>query len=247
MFQVASINRNIGNTAKLEASMRKHGFIGAYPLHVVRNADGRLEIKSGHHRFAVAEKLQIPLHYVVCDDTMTIAGGEETTSRWMLADYMTSFERGGNINYMEVKDYHERTGIAIGMCISMLGGELASSNNKLDSFKRGTYKISIYQDHADDVEMLVNTLKSAGIKWATDCKVIQSLSRIVLGGCADIGQFKKKISTNASFIVKKQNMEQYADMWQEIYNRSAKGARLQLTFLTNEAIRKRQLFASKSN
>jgi ParB-like nuclease domain len=242
MFQVASTNRNVGKTAKLEASMRKHGFIGAYPLHVVKNAAGKLEIKAGHHRFAVAEKLKIPMHYVVCSDEMTIADGENTTSRWSISDYLTMFERTGNLNYIEVKDYHERTGIAIGMCISMLGGELASSSNKLDAFKRGTYKISSNQDHSDDVEILVNALKLSGIKWATDCKVIQSLSRIVAGGHADIEQFKKRIAANASFIVKKQNMEQYADMWQEIYNRHTKGPKLQLTFLTNEAVKQSQLF-----
>ena len=65
------------------------------------------------------------------------------------------------------------------------------------------------------------------------------------GGHADIEQFKQKIKSNASLITKKQNISLYADLWQEIYNRNTKGQRLQLTFLTNETIKDRQLFANK--
>jgi hypothetical protein len=240
IFETAHTNRNIGNTKKLEASFRKHGFIPAYPLHVIK-AEGKLVIKAGHHRFTIASKLGLPVWYIVSNDNITITEAEDATNKWSIADFAISHQRVGDKNYMDVIEYHERTGIAIGMCISMLGGEMASSGNKRTSFKEGTYKTCPNQYHANTIEMLVLTLKSAGIKWATDCKVIQSLSRIVSAGHADIDQLKKRIVSNSAFIVKKQNLEQYMDLWQEIYNRNSKGQRLQLVFLTNETIKERLL------
>jgi hypothetical protein len=124
-----------------------------------------------------------------------------------------------------------------------MGGEMASSGNRIPSFKAGNYKTCPNQYHSDTIEMLVLTLKASGIKWATDCKVIQSLSRIVSAGHADIEQLKRRIIINAAFIVKKQNLEQYMDMWQEIYNRNTKGQKLQLVFLTNETMKERLLTA----
>ena len=238
IFSSASTNRDVGKTKNLEASFRKHGFIPAYPLHVTKE-NGRLFIKAGHHRFTVASKLGIPVYYVVCDDDLSITESERTTNRWSIADYARSHERNGDANYIDVIEYHERTGIALGMCISMMGGEMASSGNRIPSFKAGNYKTCPNQYHSDTIEMLVLTLKASGIKWATDCKVIQSLSRIVSAGHADIEQLKRRIIINAAFIVKKQNLEQYMDMWQEIYNRNTKGQKLQLVFLTNETMKER--------
>ena len=50
IFMSSDINRDIGRTKVLEASMKKHGFIEARPLHVMHTKNG-LEIKDGHHRY----------------------------------------------------------------------------------------------------------------------------------------------------------------------------------------------------
>ena len=242
IFEAAPNNRDVKNTKKLEASFRKHGFIPAYPLHVSR-IDGKLIVKAGHHRLTVATKLGLPVYYVISNDSLSIAEETVSTTPWTIKDFAISHERAGGKDYSDVMEYHERTGIAIGMCIAMLGGEMAAGGNKITAFKRGDYKTCPNQHHAKTIEMLVLSLKGVGIKWATDCKVVQSLSRIVSAGHADISQLQKRITTNAAFIVKKQNMEQYMELWQEIYNRNSKGKKTQLTFLTNETIKERQLLS----
>jgi hypothetical protein len=237
-FTLNHTNRDIEGTRKLEASMRKHGFSPASPLHIIREGSTLL-VKQGHHRLHVAAKLGIPVWYVICADTMTLSEIESTKVAWSIAHYAKSFEREGNAHYIEVMDYHERTGIALGMCISMLGGEMASSGNKLNAFKSGNYKVCPNKFHAETIEILVLTLKSAGIKWATDCKVVQSLSRVVSAGHADIEQLKRRIMSNSAFITKMHNIDQYLALWQEIYNRNSKSAKIQLAFLTEETIRQR--------
>ena len=244
IFMSSDINRDIGRTKVLEASMKKHGFIEARPLHVMHTKNG-LEIKDGHHRFNVAASLGLPVLYIVSNDSASISELVLSTNNWSMDDYLHSNARNGNKNYIAVRDYKERTGINTSQCVSMLGGELASSSNKSNSFKSGTYKICDNFYHAETVADLVEVLQLYGVYWANTSSVVASLSRIVAGGHADIEQFKQKIKSNASLITKKQNISLYADLWQEIYNRNTKGQRLQLTFLTNETIKDRQLFANK--
>ena len=131
MFQLLDFNRDVSKTRKLEASMKRHGYINAYPLHVVKE-NGKLRIKGGHHRFFVASKLGLPVAYVVCEDNASIHELEAATTRWSLDDYLTSYVRMGDADYIAIQKYQQRTGIATGLCVSMLGGEMASSGNKRD-------------------------------------------------------------------------------------------------------------------
>ena len=126
-FELLSFNRDVNKTKFLEASMKKHGWIDAYPMHVMRGQNGNLRIKAGHHRFEVAQQLSIPVKYVVSDDNSTIYELEQATNNWNLNDYLVSFVRSGHPAYDKVKRYRERTGISLIACISMLGGQSAGS------------------------------------------------------------------------------------------------------------------------
>ena len=50
-FDLLQFNRDIERVNYLTQSMKEFGWIGAYPMHVVRNGKGRYKIKAGHHRF----------------------------------------------------------------------------------------------------------------------------------------------------------------------------------------------------
>ena len=56
-FELCSFNRDLDKTQRIEESMKKHGYIPAYPIHCVKNGTGKFKIKAGHHRFYVARKL----------------------------------------------------------------------------------------------------------------------------------------------------------------------------------------------
>lgn len=239
MFQLLDFNRDVTKTRKLELSMKKHGYINAYPLHVVKE-NGKLKIKGGHHRFSVAVKLGLPVAYVVCSDNASIHELEAATVKWDMDDYLTSFSRLGDADYIAVLKCKQRTGISTGMCVSMLGGEMAMSGNKRELFKSGEFTITD-TTHADIVADLVMTLKKAGITWASDRLSVGTLSRIVSAGHADISRLKNKIKSNPSLIQKKVNFNQYMEMWEEVYNRQVHGKKTPLTFLTNETIKERSL------
>jgi len=237
MFQLLEFNRSVTKTQKLEQSMMKYGFIPAYPLHVVKC--GRwLKIKAGHHRFTVARKLGLPIYYVICDDDASIHELESATVSWSMQDYLDSFVRCGNPNYIAIQEYHERTGIALGLCASMLFGQSANSGNCNQSFKTGEYKVKD-TTHAERVEDLVSLLKTCGIAWASDRALVISLSQIVLAKIIDIGRLKNKIRAHCFLIRKYATAEQYLDMWEDVYNRQHKGEKTPLTILVKQEAKKR--------
>lgn len=239
LFQLLDFNRNVNKTKRLEASMKKHGYINAYPLHVVRR-DGKLKIKAGHHRFSVASKLGLPVAYVVCNDSALVHELEAATVKWDMNDYLTSFVRLGDPDYIEVYKYHKRTGVGVGMIVSMFSGEMAASGNYGEAFKSGEFVIKD-RLHAESVAELLETLKKSGISWAADRLVVCSLSRIISAGHADLLRLKNKIKGHACLIAKQPDMNAYMGMWEKIYNRSAHNDKIPLTFLTNETIEKRAL------
>ena len=240
LFQLHDFNRNADKLRYLEESMRKHGWIEAYPMHVFNNGKGKLKIKAGHHRFEVARKLGIAARFAVCDDTATIHELERATRPWNLKDYLVSHLREGkNAAYIEVDQYQRETGIGLSNCISILGGELAASNNKSDSFKNGTYKIND-GGRGDVISQIVKAMKKNGVKFATHSNLVLAISRIVFIKELDLNRLVSKIKTFAHFIEKQPCTESYIKMIEDIYNRQA-GKKVPLAFLADEAARKRMM------
>ncbi|MBV5337123.1 MAG: hypothetical protein J0653_03895, partial [Deltaproteobacteria bacterium] len=81
-----------------------------------------------------------------------------------MEDYLVSFCRQGMKDYLVVKNFKEKTGIPTCQLISMLGGELASSHNKNDSFKCGTYEVRDYS-HVEIVWKVISAMDTAGKVW----------------------------------------------------------------------------------
>lgn len=244
-FRACAFNRNI-NTKPLEMSMRTHGYIDAYPLHVVKR-DGKLEIKDGHHRFFVARLLGLEIPYVICDDKASMHDLVLATNQWSISDYLTSFVRTGDPDYVAVQEYSERTGISVRMSMSMMGGEMAANGNLSTQFKTGEYKISNDLTHANQVAALVATIKDGGYSWSNAAPCVASLSRIISGGEACFEQLKQKIKANINLIEQKRSQDDYMVQWEDCYNKKVRGQKIPLVFLTNEAIKKRAVINFETN
>lgn len=237
-FELCVFNRNVRCFDNLEKSMLKHGWISAYPMHVIKGDDGKLKIQAGHHRFTVAKKLGIPAKYVVVDDCdITIHELEKSTVNWSIEDYLTSFLRLGYPDYAIVKEYHDRTGIGISASISMLGGEQAASNNKYGQFKSGTYKVKDTY-HAEKVAMVVKAVGEAGIKWSKARQLTNALSKILFVSEIDEKRLIQKIKKFPQQMEKQSTLEDYLHMLEGVYNFCSK-EKTPLAFLAREESKKR--------
>lgn len=239
-FELTPINRLVQKTKNLELSMQKYGWLDAYPAHVVRNGNGKLQIKAGHHRFDVAKKLGIPIKYVECQDDASIHELEGASRKWTAEDYLDSFVRMGNSAYITVQDYRERTGIGLRCCISLLAGYSAGSFGGLsEKFAKGTYRIGNLS-HARVVETIVAQSRVSGFPYWKNAGFVTAVSKISYAEGFSSEVMKDKIKTFAHFMKKQAGTQDYLEMLDSIYNRQSK-IKIPLTFLAEEAAKKRNI------
>lgn len=242
-FELHVFNRDIRSTRKLEESMQKHGWLDAYPAHVTKNGGKKFQIKAGHHRFAAAQKVNIAIKYVVLDDKATIQELEGASIPWNLKDYLTSYVRCANRPYVTVKEYHDRTGISLMHCVSLLAGASAGSNHHLKAFKGGTYKTKD-MSHASAMAEIVLHCKKNGISFATNALFTQALSRILRVPELDMITLKHKIKKYRYMMEKHPSMVAYQEMLDALYNRQSQ-KRIPLSFLADETAKSRSAVAPK--
>jgi len=236
-FELTKFNRDIENFHFLEKSMQSHGWIDAYPMHVIRNGNTKLKIKAGHHRFETAKKLGIPVKYVICDDDATIYELEKATRTWNLKDYLKSFVRAGNKEYEEVYIYYKTTGINLKCCISMLGGESARSGNQSELFKTGAFRVGDRQ-HSIVVADLVKHCEKNGISFSKQGNFVSALSKIVWVDELDVRLLKHKIKQYSYQLEKQTSIKDYIGSIALIYNLRNK-ERIPLEFLADEKAKER--------
>jgi hypothetical protein len=242
-FDLCLFNRSVAKKKDLRESMKDHGFIPAYPIHCEAKGS-RLLIKAGHHRFEVAQELGIAVYYVVSEDTATIHELEKATTRWTVEDYLESYIRCGNEGYIALKEYHEETGIPLGMCVAILGGETATSGNKLQQFKDGRFCIS-GQEHADDIKRVVTHCQAIGI--SVNQNFVAALSRCLRVPEFSIEVFLTRASSNRDDFKKCRTVIEQMRHFEEIYNYKAQHHnKLALCFLADQAMRKRSCVRSSS-
>jgi len=236
-FGLLDFNRDVDHTNALERSMKTHGWIDAYPAHVVKE-DGKLKIKDGHHRFTVAQKLGIPVKYVVCSDDITIQEIESSHNKWNMDDYLTSYVRAGLTPYIAIKELQMKTGISLAAIVSMCAGESAGSKNKNKQFKTGTFRIKDTK-HIEDVYGLICVIAITGASWANTTLVTQSLSKIALCSKVNTRRLKDNIKKYPFLIKKQPNLQSYLEMFEKIYNHNSKD-KIPLAFIVKESAHNRQ-------
>ena len=155
-YELHEFNRDLEKLKDLESSMKKYGFLNAFPLLVFRNNKNKLVIVDGHHRFAVAQKLGITVKYVEekKDNIPQMYELENAKNAWKLKAYITSFVREGKDNYMALKNYHDETGIPYNLAAAMLLNGTGGGGNYAQKVKTGVFKPGDTR-HADKVADII--------------------------------------------------------------------------------------------
>lgn len=245
MFELLAINRDVSRINTLMESMKNHGWINSKPMSVIQNGNGKLIIKDGHHRFEVAQRLGIPVKYVIDTDSSTIYELDKSTNKWSLKDCLTSYCRAGKIEYLKLKTYCDETGIGLGNAASMLTGQSAGSGNYQQLFRTGNYKTNPKSNHAEVVKDLVLCCKKHGIKFYNTDLLVQAFSKIAWVDQFSAEHMKNKIKNFAPLIEKKANLDQYLVMLEDIYNRKCQ-SKIPLKYFAMEKAKERSAISSKS-
>lgn len=142
LFQKSPDNRptDLRKHKKLIESMRKYGFLKCFPIVVTRDKDGKLVVKDGQHRLAVAEMLGLTVCWVEEETDFDIAVINCTAKIWQLKDYALKHVLNGQKQYQEGLDFAEQHHIPIGTAFALLAGTTTFSNCE-NQFIDGTFKI----------------------------------------------------------------------------------------------------------
>lgn len=237
LFEIMAFNRDVKTTVALEASMKKHGWIDAFPMLVRQNGNGKLLIMDGHHRFEVAQRLGIPFKYVICNVPITMQEINDAAIKWSLDDFLTSYVREGRLEYVKTKEYVRKTGISVLNAISMLYGQTAGSNNVRVTFKQGNFSCKNTRN-AEIVGDIVTHCRKQGIAWATNSRLVAALSKVVWVPTFDALRLKNKIKTFPFLMKKEASVDGYVEMIESIYNYKSQD-KTPLKFLADKAAKER--------
>lgn len=242
-FKVTRFNRPLApaRLRKLRAKMRLHGWIDAYPMHVRKREDGCLDIIAGHHRFAVARDLGIPVKYVVCDDDADIFEMEDGNPGWTASDFHEAHLRAGDPAHIAIENYRKRTGIPLALCASLLAGY---TGQRCGKSRNGVIEISA-SPHAELVAAVVIACRDLGIRFASNSLFVSAVSRMLRTNEFDIEKFLRKVKAYPSLMVKHPDVAGYARMIEEVFNRGS-SRRIPLVFLSDEACKARNAAFKKS-
>lgn len=222
-FELHEFNRDPKhNTKKFRAlveSMRKHGWIDAYPMHCVRNGSNKLKIKAGHNRFDAAQMLGIPVKYIVCEDKSSLNELENSHNQWGVFDHLCGYSRQGISDYRKLKDFYTKYNIPICVSATLLAGKAATESGwHMDKFKKGEFKVG-NPTHAYNVGDMVSFCEDLGIAFCRNSRFVMALSRVLLVDGVEIEELKKKIKNHIYFMEKQPDMAGYVRMLERVYNR----------------------------
>lgn len=239
-FELHELNRDQHKDAKLKESMRKNGFPDSCAIHVRKNGGNKFKIIRGHHRFATAKELGLPVKYIIDRDDLDIYDLEGSTlSVWDSEDFSTSYANGGNHDYQQMLKFKEIHGLTLGAATALTGGESAGSGNKLRIVKTGSFKIGD-QDHAKAVVSVTDLCRELGVEFATSSGFVTALSSAIRVPEFDVETFKSRVRLYPKMMSKRVGKSEYLIEIETLYNYGARGKRMPLAMRAHEVSLERQ-------
>lgn len=130
LFGRSNENRplNIRKHRKLELSLREYGFLPSFPVVCHRDKNGKLIVKDGQHRLAIAETLGLAVPWTEEPVDFDVAKINCAQEKWHLKDYALKYSQNGLKQYQEGMEFAEEYGLSIGIAFALLAGTTSFTN-----------------------------------------------------------------------------------------------------------------------
>jgi len=134
-------------------SMQENGFYYFCPI-CVSEKNGKFEIRDGQHRFACAQKLGLPVWYIVTDVDFNIAQLNCEQKAWKPMDFVECYINQGNEEYAKLLAFAKefnlspvRAGTLLLQTIDFTGGKkkIYSGEFKIKNYERAKAIASCYK------------------------------------------------------------------------------------------------------
>jgi hypothetical protein len=221
LFEMAPENRPLHDDPVLTASLQKFGFFSWCPVIVKRNG-AKLRVIVGHHRFMTAERLRIPVWYLVVDgDIPDIFFLEGTRAKWSPEDYGRA-RAADSPAIAKVFAFAKKHGLTFSVAASLLGGEAAGSGNHLKYIKEGTFTIADDQSHAKAVVGITDYALEQGIPFAGSRAFASAVSMVIHVAEFDAATFLHRLKVRPAQMMKRSTSNEYLIEIEALYNFGAR-------------------------
>lgn len=217
LFTLSEENRPLAlkKRKRLRESMTEYGFLKSFPVSCSRNGNGKLVVKDGQHRLAVAEELGLPVHYFVEDVDYDIAKVNCTQEKWQSRDFAMKFAAAGNKAYQEGLEFADAHNLPIGTAFGLLAGTVTWSNIK-NAFVSGTFTIKD-RPYADEVASTYCALVSLSPELRNS-RLLEACMYVCRVEDFDAGRLLAGARRCRDKLVAYSTRDAYLDMLEDVYN-----------------------------
>ena len=227
-----SINEQ--HVRKLTASMKNQGFIPSFPITIESNGSSR--VLDGHHRIKAAKLAGVPIYFVEVEAGPSISEINASQKNWTATDYLMSYVRAGNKDYIKVYNWVSKYRISIGTFVrimvpnGMSGFAAGRMRTKSEAYLKDLCRI---RDKCEDVTGEKAPARLFYAAHSFKATPTLSVDRLLTGLSHVRSKLKAARDTNSFLAV-----------FEEGYNYS-RSNRLPLVFMVAEATKERAFITKK--
>lgn len=194
-------------------SMRERGFIPGMHMLVTT----KREIIEGQHRLKAAELLGISV-WCMCEESLSrdnVPMLAKMAREWSPDDYLSAHASAGKKEYIKLKAFREKWGIAPSLCVAMAAKPGDRGAMQRD-FQNGTLVFSNYEK----AELIVQRCSDFGrwIVWWRDTVFVRAVQKVSEHPEYDHRQMMQRMEYNSIKLVRCVAVDQYIKILEEIYN-----------------------------
>jgi len=223
LFKGHALNRVEKAKPEILRSLEQDGFWDAHPIHVVKKWNHYV-IKEGHHRFAAAKQLGIPVKFVITEEDGKLPQEYIPETRWTPRDIMVSYSDAGNKHYKYLRKYVRTYGLPVHVAMCILAkrkeSERGCGRSNAYGFRNGKLEIQNYALGEKVGEVIAHC---ANIVPYAKSKLF---SGAIAAACKlegfDPERFMSKMTSHGQLMDKQPDIMSYIAEFERIYNRNCR-------------------------
>lgn len=220
LFETITGNRNI-NQKKVDRICQdiQDGLnLLPYCPVMVYEANGKLNLVDGQHRFTVSKKLGLPVYYVVCHEIslQQIATINSKQDKWTAKDFLKCYIKLGNDHYIKLEEILKKYQVQISTAYEMLMQGQPINRKSSEYFKNGTFEVRFLEETIDVLELAKDIF--GRYVFTYDRHLLAALLRIQEKGKCNFKILKEKISSAPNLMDKQSTVKNYIYNIERVYN-----------------------------
>jgi hypothetical protein len=211
-FRRHDMNRGMKPRPDLVRSMERDGWWIDSPMTVTKNGSGFI-IKKGHNRFATAQKLGLPVRFIVVPEDNRLPHAYEHEKRWTTADVLNGYADAGFEEYIRLRNFMQHYHLPATISIGLMSGNI---NPDMDVFRSGLFKVTTMET-ADYVGSVLSFCQKYR-KFSRQIHFARGLVKVMQVDGFDSTRFMQKFKTHHAIMDEKPTLNGFIEEIERVYN-----------------------------